>query len=185
MSGTRRSEDTGPCAIGYLMERNLIITTVLCTFIALIVIQCSKRPPDQQDISFYLPAPDRLKGWKSVDTPQKFTGKDLYIYMNGGAEIYLSRGFKQLITQKYINKSSKTITLEIFEMESTSSALEMYTSKIGNDGTPLAIGEEALLEDYYLNFRKENFLVTLTGFDSEKETIDGLITISKVVDERI
>jgi hypothetical protein len=105
--------------------------------------------------------------------------------MNGGAEIYLSRGFKQLIAQKYINKSNKAITLEIFEMESTSSALEMYTSKIGNDGTPLAIGKEALLEDYYLNFQKENFLVTLTGFDSEKETIDSLITIAKVVDERI
>ena len=185
MSGTRQLEDTDPCAMGYLMKRSLIITTVLCTFIALIVIQCSRRPPDQQDISFYLPAPDKLKGWKSVDTPQKFTGKALYVYMNGGAEIYLSRGFKQLITQKYINKRNKTITLEIFEMESTSNALEMYTSKIGNDGTPLPIGEEALLEDYYLNFRKENFLVTLTGFDSEKETIDGLITISKVVDERI
>ncbi len=61
----------------------------------------------------------------------------------------------------------------------------MYASKIGNDGTPLAIGEEALLEDYYLNFREENFLITLTGFDSEKETIDGLITIAKAVDERI
>lgn len=158
---------------------------MLCTFIALIVIQCSRRPPDQQDISFYLPSPDRLKGWISVDPSQKFTGKELYVYMNGGAEIYFSRGFKQLITQKYINKNNKTITLEIFEMESTSSALEMYTLKIGNDGTPLAIGEEVLLEDYYLNFQKENFLVTLTGLDSEKETIDGLIAIAKVVDERI
>jgi hypothetical protein len=171
--------------MGYLMKRSFIITTVICTFIALITIQCSRRPPDQQDISFYLPAPDKLKGWKSVDPPQKFTGKDLYLYMNGGAEIYLSSGFKQLIKQKYINKSNKTITLEIFEMESTSSALEMYASKIGNDGRPLAIGEEALLEDYYLNFRKENFLVTLTGFDSEKETIDGLTTTAKAVDERI
>jgi len=185
MSGTHLSEDTNPCAMGYLMKRSLIITTVICTFIALVVIQCSRRSPGQQDISFYLPAPDRLKGWKSVDPPQKFKGKELYVYMNGGAEIYLSRGFKQLITQKYINKSNKAITLEIFEMESTSSALEMYTSKIGNDGTPLAIGEEASLEEYYLNFRKENFLVTLTGFDSKKETIDGLIAIAKVVDERI
>ena len=171
--------------MGYLMKRSLIITTVLCTFIALVVIQCSRRTPCQQDISYYLPAPDRLQGWKSIDPPQNFTGKELYVYMNGGAEIYLSRGFKQLITQKYINKSNKAITLEIFEMESISSALEMYTSKIGNDGTPLAIGKEALLEDYYLNFQEENFLVTLTGFDSEKETIDGLITIAKVVDERI
>jgi len=28
-------------------------------------------------------------------------------------------------------------------------------------------------------------VITLTGFDSEKETIDGLITIAKAVDERI
>ncbi len=167
------------------MKRSAVITTVLCSFIALIVIQCSRKPPGQRDLSCYLPAPDTLKGWKPVDPPQKFAGKDLYVYMNGGAEIYLSHGFKQLIAHKYINKNNKTITLEIFEMESPSGASAMYSLKTGNDGLQSEIGDEALLEDYYLNVRKDNFLVTLTGVDSEKETINGLITIAKMVDERI
>ncbi len=70
-------------------------------------------------------------------------------------------------------------------MESPSGASEMYALKTGNDGIHSEIGDEALLEDYYLNVRKDNFLVTLTGVDSDKETIDGLITIAKMVDGRI
>lgn len=167
------------------MKRSLIITAALFTSMAIIVIQCSRRPSGQSDISFYLPGPENLEEWKSIAHPQKFTGKDLYSHMNGGAEKYLSLGFKQLITQDYSNNNNKTITLEIFEMENTTGALEMYASKTDNDGIPLAIGNEALLEDYYLNFRKNNFLVTLTGFDSEQETINGLMTIAKIVDERI
>ncbi len=180
-----RLDDTDPCAMRCLMKRSAVITTVLCSFIALLVIQCSRKPPGQRDLSCYLPAPDILKGWKAVDPPQKFAGKDLYVYMNGGAGIYLSHGFKQLIAHKYINQNNKTITLEIFEMESPSGASEMYALKTGNDGIQAEIGDEALLEDYYLNIRKDNFLVTLTGIDSEKETIDGLITIAKMVDGRI
>ena len=61
----------------------------------------------------------------------------------------------------------------------------LYASKISTKGTQLAIGDEALLEDYYLNFRKENFLITLTGFNSEKETIDGMMIIAQAVDERM
>jgi hypothetical protein len=167
------------------MKRSAVITSVLCCFVALIVIQCSKKPPGQRDLSCYLPASDILKGWKSVDPPQKFAGKDLYVYMNGGAGIYLSHGFKQLIVHKYINQHNKTITLELFEMESPSSASEMYGLKTGKDGIESEIGDEALLEDYYLNILKDNYLITLTGIDSEKETIDGLITIAKMVDERI
>jgi len=166
------------------MKRSAVIITVLCSFIALLVLQCSRKPPGQQDLSCYLPAPDTLKGWKPVDPPQKFAGKDLYAYMNGGAGLYLSHGFKQLLAQKYTNQNNKTITLELFEMESPSAASEMYGLKTSDDGIPSEIGDEALLEDYYLNVRKKNFLVTLTGTDSEKETIDGLIAIAKMVDER-
>ena len=47
------------------------------------------------------------------------------------------------------------------------------------------IGDEALLEEYYLNFREKQSLATLTGSDPEKETMDGLLSIAREVDERI
>ena len=105
--------------------------------------------------------------------------------MNGGAGKYLSHGFKQLIAQNYRNKNEKIITLELFEMESPSGAQEIYDAKSGGSGRKVVIGDAALLKKYYLNFRKKHFLVTLTGADSDKETVDGLLTIARGVDQRI
>jgi hypothetical protein len=105
--------------------------------------------------------------------------------MDGGAEIYISHGFRQLISQEYVNQNNKTINLEIFEMENASGAHGMYSFKIGKNGKKIALGGDALLEDYYLNFWKGKYLVTLTGFDSDRETIEGLIRIAEAVDGRI
>ena len=158
---------------------------MLCVLSALTFAHCSGEPPGQQEIAQFLPAPEKLKGWEAVGPPQKFSGDDLFVYMNGGAGKYLSHGFKQLIAQDYSNKNKKTITLELFEMKNPSGAQEMYLAKSGKSGKPLTIGDEALLQEYYLNFRKEHFLVTLTGTDPEKETVDGLLTIARGVDEQI
>ena len=165
--------------------KRLLITTVLCALSVLTFVHCSGEPPGQQDISLFLPAPEKLKGWEAVGPPQKFRGNDLFVYMNGGAGKYLSHGFKQLIAQEYRSRNKKTITLELFEMENQSGAQGIYAAKAGKNGRRVAIGDEALLEEYYLNFRKKHFLVTLTGADSEKETVDGLLTIARGVDEQI
>ena len=79
----------------------------------------------------------------------------------------------------------KSIKLEIYEMESPAAAYGIYTFKIGDGGKALAIGQEALLEDYYLNFWKGNLLVTVIGPDSEEETVQGVVALAKAVDARI
>ena len=81
--------------------------------------------------------------------------------------------------------SGKSIKLEIYEMESPAAAYGIYTFKIGAGGKALAIGQEALLEDYYLNFWKGNLLVTVIGQDSEEETVQGVVALAKAVDARI
>ncbi len=141
--------------------------------------------PTQHDISFYLPTSDEIGDCEPVRVPQKYVGEDLYLYINGGAVIYYEYGFRQVVTQEYRANSGKVINLEIFEMENPASAFGIYTFKTGDDGKEIPVGSEALLEDYYLNFWKGNFVVTLTAVDSEKETIDLLMRIADIVDTKI
>lgn len=167
------------------MKRNSTFTIVSFLMIVLIVNPSSKISKGQQDISYYLPKSGELEEWEPAGSPQKFIGEDLYLLINGGAVIYYEYGFRQVITQEYVNKSGKFINLEIFEMINPASAYGIYTFKTGEDGKEISAGTEALLEDYYLNFWKGNFVVTLTGFDSEKETLNGLLTIANAVDTKI
>ncbi len=145
----------------------------------------TQSPDNQADLSTYLPNNGEIGTWQPTGSPEKAVGEDLFVLINGGAEIYHEYGFKQVIMQSYENANEKSINLEIYEMENSSSAFGIYSFKTSTRGKEIHLGDKALLEDYYLNIWKGKFLVTITGFDSEPETIDGLINIANAVDSKI
>jgi hypothetical protein len=57
----------------------------------------------------------------------------------------------------------------------------MYSFKRSGSGRAVPLGSGAELESYYLNFWKGRFLVTVTGFDDARETVDGLLAIGAAV----
>ena len=70
-------------------------------------------------------------------------------------------------------------------METPAAAFGIFTFKRSGQGKSVALGAGAELEDYYLNFWKGRFLVTLTGFDDTAETIEGLLAVAGTVDAKI
>ncbi|MCJ7487282.1 MAG: hypothetical protein MUQ25_14115 [Candidatus Aminicenantes bacterium] len=133
----------------------------------------------------YLPASNAVEGWAKDGEPQEYEGEELYTYIDGGAEIYQEYGFRRVIIQDYKSAKGKSVSLEIFEMETPSAAFGMFTFKRSGSGIIVTLGAGAELEAYYLNFWKGRFLVTLTGFDEAPETIDGLTAIARNVDSKI
>jgi len=132
-----------------------------------------------------LPLESDLKGWKLDGEPQTAEGIGLFELINGGAEEYLKEGFKRALLATYRNHEGKLINLDIFEMLSPESAWGIYGKKAGDKGTKVSVGEEAAIGDYYLNFRKGAFQVTLSGYDSQKETLNWLLHLGRLVVERI
>jgi len=132
-----------------------------------------------------LPAGNETAGWKAMDKPQAFDKETLFNYIDGGAEIYLEYGFRRLVVQDYRNESKGSVVIEIFEMEGSPGALGMYTFKSASAGSEVSIGQGCQLADYYLNFWKGNYLVTLTGSDETSATLEGLKTLGAAVAGRI
>jgi hypothetical protein len=162
------------------MRRGALIGAVL-----LLMAAGAAAQQDPVDLSGYLPASDEVAGWTLSDAPKNYRGDKLFVMINGGADIYHEYGFTQVLSAEYADVLGKSITLEIYEMESPAAAFGIYTFKIGVGGKTLAIGQEALLEDYYLNFWKGNLLVTVTGPDSEEDNVQGVVALAKAVDARI
>jgi len=132
-----------------------------------------------------LPPESQLRGWKLDAAPQTAEGRDLFLLINGGAEVYLQEGFKRAILASYSNGKGKMINVEIFEMSSPESAGNIHKKKIGKQGKKVPIAEEAILEDYYLNFRQGRFQGTLSGYDSEEETVEMLLYMARMLAKRI
>jgi len=141
--------------------------------------------PPLQKLEAFLPDKGGLQNWKAENASPLYKGEDLYLYIDGGAEIYHEYGFKQVLVQDYKSAAGKSLTLEIFEMANSECAFGIYTFKSSGKGKTIAVGQDGQLEQYYLNFWKGNFLVTLTGFDSSPEVIQGLMLIARSVDAKI
>lgn len=139
----------------------------------------------QEALGGLLPPDGAAPGWSRDGEPQTFTGEDLYAYINGGAEIYQEYGFRRVVIQDYRNAAGKSVSLEIFEMETPAAAFGIFTFKRSGQGREVPLGSGAELEDYYLNFWKGRYLATLTGFDETAETVEGLLAVGGQVEARI
>lgn len=139
----------------------------------------------QKMLIHYLPKSGEAGSWKREGEPQHFDGEALYEYIDGGAEIYHEYGFKSVTVQDYVNPAGKSVSVEVFEMSDSESAYGIYTFKTNITGQKVAIGEDAQLADYYLNFWKGNMLATLTGFDETPETRDGLLCLAQEMDANL
>ncbi len=162
-----------------LFWANLIMASLgLCLF-------CTTQQSGQPDMTSLLPSGVELGEWKALYEPEIVEGEDLYLLINGGAEIYHEYGFKRAMTQSYENAGGKSINIEIYEMTGPASAFGVYTFKTGKNGMPSKVGNEGLLEGYYLNFWKGPYVVTLIGFGSDDETLEGLSILGEAVASKI
>jgi len=138
----------------------------------------------QGSVLTYLPDVSQLDGWEPLGDPQTAEGNDLFLLINGGAEIYNEYGFSRAVMHSY-DKGEKSVNLEVYEMEDVASAYGAYSFKTSRDGESVPIGTEGNFEDYYLNFWKGNTVVTLVGFDTDPETRDAILALAKMVDANI
>jgi hypothetical protein len=140
---------------------------------------------EQDALKALLAADGAAPGWSKDGSAQQFEGEDLFTYIDGGAEIYREYGFRRVVTQDYKDAGGRAISLEIFEMVSPEAAFGMFTFKRSGQGKVLSLGSGGELEDYYLNFWKGPYLVTLTGFDAAPETLAGLQAVGAAVEAKI
>ena len=79
-----------------------------------------------------LPAGGAVDGWAHDGPQRRFTAANLYGHINGGAELFLELGFRDLLVQSYRN-GEREITVECYRMESPLAALAIYLFKCGEE----------------------------------------------------
>jgi len=141
--------------------------------------------PAAAEISDILPAPIAVMPWKLSGQPQTAPGEDLYLLINGGAELVIEYGFRQAVLAEYCHPDGGRLNIEIYEMEDSESAYGLYSLKKGRSSTPFTVGQEGALDDYYLNVWKGSYLITLTGLDQRQETRIGLKLLAQAVSAKI
>jgi hypothetical protein len=166
------------------MRRRIILAATLAVAVVVLT-HCRGSGGPEGAIAHLAPTAGEVEGWAPAGATQVFEDQDLFQLINGGAEIYHEFGFRRVLSQDYANAERRSITLEVFEMEDEAAAYGMYSFKSSGRGQPLELGDEAMIEDYYLNLRRSSFVVTLTAMNAGEDTAQGLVQIARAVAAKI
>lgn len=133
----------------------------------------------------YLPDASEFKGWKRSGSPKQVSGMELFAVINGGAELYLRHGCTHALFATYQTLSGQFMDVNVFEMKDRPSAENLFMEKTDPGGESVSIGDQALFEGYYLNFRKANLQVTISGSDPDKTSREEVMALAGAIAARM
>ena len=114
-----------------------------------------------------LPAGDQL-GARLTEGPVFYSPRNLYSYIDGGAEAFLGYDFIALVHGVY-RRDDAEITVDIYDMGCLENAFGIYASERSPDYSFVRFGAEAYQGDLLINFLHDRYYVKLSGFsDTQK-----------------
>lgn len=116
-----------------------------------------------------------VEGWREDEARQSFLPDNLYEYIDGAAESYLSYDFRELlVVQLKRDGGPATLTVEIYDMGTPTNAFGIFGAERYPENKPVAAGDLGYLEGESLNFMAGRFYVKLLSFGLSEGTADAL-----------
>ena len=130
------------------------------------------RPADASQKQFASFLREPLPGHARAQAPPSFYNPEsLYQYIDGGADLYLLYGFKNLLHQDF-ESGAADLTVDIYEMERTEDAFGIYAAERSSGYKFVSIGAQGYRAKGVLNFLQDHYYVKLSGSGA---TADALL----------
>ena len=131
-----------------------------------------------------LPTSNEISGWMQKGKPRLFVNEKLWEFMDGGADIYLDYGFKQIATVE-VEQGKNSITVDIYEMKSIEGAFGIYSRESAPTYHFLKIGADGYQESIALNFYQSNYYIKLNAYSDNSITKEALRKIAESISKKI
>jgi hypothetical protein len=122
-----------------------------------------------------------FEGWTKKGKPDLYTPDNLFEYINGAAEVFLSYDFVKLATLTYENNKEHSFTVDVYQHNSDRNGFGIYSQEKPQKGNFLDIGAQGYYEKGVLNFLKGSFYVKMSGFDMGDNDEKVLTTAAKAL----
>ena len=98
--------------------------------------------PQLTSSPFFVPLPE---GIHPFTPPERFDAGTLSDKIDGKAELYLSAGFKGLVSQRFKDKREPDLWMEVFvyDMGNSQNAFSVFSTQRRKDAVPLDLGQNA------------------------------------------
>jgi hypothetical protein len=143
------------------------LSATACVLVLALVSACSARGGSL--------LPDAIGDWVAGDRSE-YVGDDLFVYINGGAEIYHEHGFDRIEIRDY-SRGGERVTAELYTMGG--SAYGIYSYARSQSGEPVDIGAGGTVAEYYLHFWSGPYLVAVTSPSASPDSRAAVVEVGR------
>jgi hypothetical protein len=111
-----------------------------------------------------------LKGYKKTTSYPVFLPENLWDFINGAADTYLSYGFVDLHVAEY-KKGKNVIKLEIYRHSDHTLAFGIYSTERSPSFRFMNLGAQGYFADGAINFYKGNYYVKIRTYSKNEKTL--------------
>lgn len=119
--------------------------------------------------------PNEFQDWSQSGQDRVITSQNLFEYIDGGAELYLSFGFKKLIVRTFKKQDFPVLEVDFFDMGRADNAFGIFRHDCEEEGAQVGQGSE--LGPGWLRFWQDHYFIYIfseTEFPGIKEILINL-----------
>ncbi len=127
----------------------------------------------------YQSLPDKILDWKATGKDEIYNRETIFKYIDGGAELYLTYGFKQVYVRRFVNPSQDEIILDIYDMGSSADAFGIFSVEREEEEAGLGQGSE--YGGGLLRFWKGHYFISIIAMGDEEKSKPAILELGKAV----
>ncbi|HOC25258.1 MAG TPA: hypothetical protein PKJ13_08100 [bacterium] len=123
-----------------------------------------------------LPGAGFYPGWSPAGKPRIYEAKNLYGYIDGGAELFLEFGFSGLTVQRY-SRGEEELSLDLYEMVSADAALAIYLAKKGEEQPVAGLSCRSTGSAWQIAALRGRHFIQLTNLSGEESLLPAMVAL--------
>ncbi len=131
------------------------------------------------------PPSSAVKGWERTGETRTFAAKDLYQYIDGDAEQYISAGVISTSTADYKYNGQLEAVVDVHTMSDAVGARKIMETGKASDAKNVPLGDAGLAYAQSVVFRKGPRLVRIVAYESTPETQDELLALARGIEAKL
>ena len=137
--------------------------------------------------------PDKIDGWKLKGQPRTINQTNIFDYMNGAGELYLSYHLHQLLVYDYRDKDDNDIKVELYRMSGSNDAfgllsldwggepVELNDPGDGGDGIKIVPTSRALYGKGLLRAWSDDLYIRIMAYRDTPENKKTILALAKTI----
>lgn len=140
---------------------------------------CKKKSAD------LFPASNAVADWQKTSETRVFAAKDLWQYIDGDAEQYVSAGVVSTSTSDYKYKGELEATMDVYTMGDAAGARKILETGQSFDAKTVQLGDAGVAYAQSVIFRKGPYLVRIVAYESTPDAQRALLALAHAVEAKL